>query len=51
MRAKVSGPESLESALVVKMEERKNDNWLFLHSGSGVYSYLIIFMDVWGLDR
>ena len=28
MRTKVSGPESLELALVMKKKERKNGNWL-----------------------
>ena len=37
MRTKVSGPESLELALVMKNKERKNDNWLsFYIAGSGI---------------
>ena len=36
MRTKVSSPESLELALVMKKKERKNDNWIFFYTaGSG----------------
>ena len=49
MRTKMSGPESLELALVMKKKERKNDNWLFFTQL--VQAYLIVSMDVWGLDR
>ena len=40
MRTKVSGPESLELALVMKKKERKNDNWLFFYTaGSGILDH------------
>ena len=47
MRTNVSGPESLELALVMK--KRRNDNWLFFTQQ--IQAYLIISMDMWGLDR
>ena len=38
MRTKVSGPENLELALVMKKKEIKNGNWLFFFytAGSGI---------------
>ena len=49
MKTKVSGPESLGLALEMKNKERKNDNWLFFTQL--VQAYLIVSIDVWGLDR
>ena len=48
MRTKVSGPESLELALVMKKKERMTIGYFFIQL---VQAYLIISMDVWGLDR
>ena len=45
MRTKVSGPEVSPG----NEKERKIDNWLFFTQL--VQTYLIISMDVWGLDR
>ena len=48
MRTKVSGPESLELALVMKKKERLTIGYFFTQL---VQVYLIVSMDVWGLDR
>ena len=48
MRTKVSGPESLELALVMKKKERMTIGYFFIQL---VQAYLIISMDVWGFDR
>ena len=45
MRTKVSSPESLELALVMKKKKRKNDNRLFFFTQL-VQEYLIVSMDV-----
>ena len=44
----MSGPESLELALVMKKKERMIIGYFFTQL---VQAYLIISMDVWGLDR
>ena len=45
----MSHPVSLELAVVMKKNERKNDNWLFFTQLA--QAYLIISMNVLELDR